>query len=425
AVGSDIATEYPERSIREHILRAKMRSLDFHLAVQAVNDPRAAYLITWTAMVNRRQYATTEPGIKLLGRAQPRIVELAREIESDIVALGYRYFPKETMDAAIDDIEESALEFLWDSPVMTDNALAEAQDDDDLLRILALPLTPFTSIGKIGNTPEAIRQFSDTANDFSLVIRYLPERMRWQVEMILLEMESSGPTAAMVKEIQNVEKRIDDLIALFKTMPSDIGKEFEKSIEVTKKSLPEFRATLTQVQATAEKSNVAIENASKTVLQAEKMAAEFTDSAKAFEAAAVEVRGLLADLRQWQKPKEPDEPAQGDSQKGDQGVPEQQDQSDLRESEHSDAETEKESGSLAKDYDQMAVSIQAAAQEVRTLVSELQQVVEEEDTLRQVSDEFRGLVGAIFWYAVALAGIIFVLALASRLAARRWVPKRE
>ena len=423
ATYTDIAAQYPERHIREHCLRWKMRTLDLYLAMLAIEDPRATFLLTWTAIVNKRQFITVGPGKDNLGQAQPQIAALIKSLEADIVALGYRHFPREIMDAAKGEIEESALEFLWDSLITQDTALAEARDDADLMGILQLPLRPISnlgSIGKLGNTPKAINRFTSTADDFSLVIRYLPERMRWQMQMLLLEMESSGPTVAVVKQIQNVEQRVQDLIALFKAMPADMRKEFEKSIEATEKSLPEFRATLTEARAVAEKINAAIENANKTTLQAQETAVLFTESAKAFEAAAVEVRGLLADYRQWRNPEEPNEPAYSDSQR-DQDPPQQQDQADSQDARQSDSEEEKKVGSGAKDYEQMAESIQAAAQEVRTLVDELQQPVEDEGTLRQVAGEFRGLIRTIFWYAVALAGIIFGLALTYRVTTRRLI----
>lgn len=385
---SDIAATNPDRRIRENCLRWKIRCLNFYLILQSIEDPRARYLLGWTAVVNLRQYWTEGLGKQSFGPAQPQIVNLVTMLEEKIITTGYHFFPTETINAAKDEIEESALEFVWDSPLVAQVTLAEAKGKNSLLKILSLPLMPITSFVKLGNTPEAINKFTNTAGAFSQVVYHLPDRMRWQLEMLLLEMESSGPTAAIIQQIQNMEQRIQELITLFKAMPADMRGEFEKSIAATEKSLPEFNATLKEARAVAEKTNAAIENANKTTLQAQETAVQFTQTAKAFEATTLEVRNLLTEYRHWQNNKE-----------------------------------EKKGGSTAKDYEQMAESIHAAAQEVRTLVDELQQPVEEEGTLRQVAGESRKVIGTLFWYAVALAGIVFVLAITYRVTIRRLIPE--
>lgn len=428
AAYTDIASEYRERRIREHCLRFKMRRLDFYLTLSTVEDPREVFILNWTAFVNIRQFVTEGSGKENLGQAQARMEALSRKFEADIIALGYRHFSKEIIDAAKDDIEEAALEFSWDSPLASDAVLQEARDDTDLVRILLLPLKPISSlgnIGKLGNTPEAIDRFTDTANDFSLVIRYLPERFRWQMQMLLLEMESSGPAAAMIKQTQSVQQSVQDLIALFETMPANMRNEFEKSIEATEKSLPEFRSTLKEARVLAETTHAMVEDVNRTTLQAEKMAIQFTETAEAFEVAAAEIRGLIADVREWRNPGEPNGPSLSDSPERDSGVSSPQGQKDYLAPKQGDSEGQRRGGSVAKDYEQTAESIKAAAQEVRTLVSELQEPVNEEGSLRQVAGEFRALIKSVFWHAVALVGIIFTLALAYRFATYRLATKRK
>jgi hypothetical protein len=235
--------------------------------------------------------------------------------------------------------------------------------------------------------------------------------MRWQLEMLLLEMESSGPVAAIIQQVQNMEKRIQDLIVLFKTMPVDMRKEFEKSIEATEKSLPEFRATLKEARTVAEKTNTAIENVNKTTRQAQETASQFTTTAKAFETAVLEVRNLMAEYRQWQNPKEPNVLSKSNSTETKHSARTQAYRDTLPE--------EEKSGSTAKDYELMAGSIKEAAQEIRILVNDLQQPVAEEGTLIKVAGEFQHLIRTIFGYAVALVSIVFVFALSYRIATRR------
>ena len=428
AAYTDIASEHRERRIREHCLRFKMRRLDFYLTLSTVEDPREVFILNWTAFVNIRQFVTEGSGKTNLGQAQPRMEALARQFEADITALGYRHFPGESINAAKDDIEEAALEFSWDSPLASEAVLEEARNDADLMRILLLPLKPMTGLGKIGklgNTPEAIDRFTDTADDFSLVIRYLPERLRWQMQMLLLEMESSGPTAAMIKQTQSVQQSVQDLIALFETMPAGMRKEFEKSIKATEESLPEFRSTLKEARQLAETTHAVVEDVNGTALQVQEMAVQFTETAEAFEVAAAEIRGLITDIREWRNPGEPNRVSQNSPRQGDSSLSTLQGQKDSLATGQDDSEGQERGGFVAKDYEDLAESIRAAAQEVRTLVDELQKPIDDDGSLRQVAGEFHGLVRTVFWHAFALAGIIFALALAYRFATHRLATRRK
>lgn len=380
AFSTEIAATHQDRRVRENMLRWKMRFFDAYLYIMAIDDPRVAFLIEWTVIVKLRQHATEVPWTDdPLSQSQQKRLAMVKNIEENIINLGYRHFPPETIDAAKDEIEESAHYFPWHTPVGYEAAIHEAKQENDLLKIITLPLASVTSLGKVGDAPEAIHRFTNTANDFSLVIQHLPERTRWQFELLLLEMESSGPVFAMIQQMDRFDKTLQNMGTTFKSLPADVRTEFEQSLAAMEKLQPEFRATLAEARAVTENARIAIETASQTTLQAQEAAVRFTETAKALETTASEVRALLADYKEMQQSKKPKDPNQ--------------------------------SGAGIKDYQEAAESFTTAAREIRSGLNDLQKPLDDQAALRQVAGEFRQLTDMVFWRAVMLITIIFVLVL--------------
>jgi len=387
---SDIAAINQDRSVREMTLRAKMRFFDDYLFFLNIEDPRSAFLYSWSAIVKMRQYlAERAEKEKSLRDILQKPIARIKKLEDNIVNLGYKHFPPETIEAAKDDIEKTASSFSWYAASEPQTGLKETMLENDIIKILKLPLAPVTGLGKVGNTPEAINQFSDTVNDFSLIIQYLPERTRWQLELFLLEMESEGPVATIIKEIEQLNNTLQDIGKRFEKFPAELGSEFEKSLAAADKIQPEIRATLTQAEKVSESAKNASESANQTATQAEKAAMQFTKAANALESAADEVRALLADYRQMQ----PSDPNQ-------------------------------ERTSI-KDYQTAAERFAEAAREIRQVLFDLQKPLPEQAGVRQISEDFRGTIDLLYWRLVMLIAVIFVLLLGYYLAKSKYQQRKR
>ena len=265
---SEIAASTQDRQVREKCLLWKIRAYDAHQRILTISDPRAAFIFEWMAVIQLRQYFTEGAGKNIFGPAQPKAIAVAQAIEAEIIMLGNKHFHADKIEAARDDIEQQATRFSKQGEFMSEPDPRVSQNQRDLLNILQLPLLPVRSLESVSSTPNAISKFTDTTQDFATVIKQLPERTRWQLELLQLEMESSGPVAALNQRLDRLDQDLRDMIALVKTMPSD----------------NKFKDT----------------------------ADGFTETAKAFEAAAVEIQKLLADYQQLRSNSEnTDKPSSG------------------------------------------------------------------------------------------------------------------
>jgi hypothetical protein len=193
-------------------------------------------------------------------------------------------------------------------------------------------------------------------------------------------MESFGPVAAMIEEVDRLDKTLHDMGDLFESLPAKLRLEFEQSLVTTEKLQPEFRATLTEAQSVADSAGVAIDTAYKTTLQAQETAAQFSTAAQTMETAAAEVRSLLMEYRQMQQSETSSNP------------------------DHA-------LGSSVKDYQQMADSLTTAAQEIRSGLIELQKPLPEHSAIPQLAGEIDEVVDIIFWRLLIIIAVVFILIL--------------
>jgi hypothetical protein len=402
---SQVANTTQDRHIRQVCLYWKIRALDNYLQILSVEDPRLAFIQEWFGVVRIRQYLTEAPGSTLFGPDQPKIVALVKGIETDIVALGRRAFPPGAIEDAQDDIEEAANQYRAQGAFDPQPLLAP-QQQGHILAILALPLAPVA--GGMSDAARAINRFTDAARDFSLVVHHLPERTRWQSEVLLLEMEATGPVPALTREMGLFEKELRDAAASVLSLPQATRLEFEKTMSALDKTQPQLQATLTQAAAVAQQTQAAAETTRQGLLEFRQTAQtvgtvsdQLTQTAQAVSATAVEVRGLLADYGQMLGAKA----LQPTSSPSLSGAPPA--------SAPAGAAPPAPAADI-QDYRAAAESIRAAAKEIRSVLSDLQQPIPPHSGIHQVAGEFRDVLDTSFWRGVLLAVVVFALALLYR-----------
>jgi hypothetical protein len=370
SASSQISATAQDQRVRQTCLYWKIRSLDTYLSIVSESDSRVAFMQEWFNAVRQRQQFTEGTGKAVFGPDQPKVVALARGIEEDIKALGRRNFAPGTIDAAQPEIEKAADQYRATAP-FEPTPLLMPEAIGNVSSILKLPSMPGGLEG-VADAAAAINRFTDTSQNVALVLQHLPERTRWQSEVLLQELDATGPVPTLVRELH-------EGVSSIKSLPQETRAEFEKSLDAMDKSHPQLRATLAEARGVAEQTSSAAEQA--------------TQAAKAFGALATEARGLLADYRQMLE-------SEGASA-GPSGNPATRPAGDS-------------SPPNVRDYRITAESAGTAAKEVRSLLRDLQQPVPADAGVHQVAAEFRGLIDYAFWRAVMMIAIVLGLVLAFR-----------
>ena len=346
------------------------------LAQEAASDqnPRTGYVEALTIAVAQRQYFQDGAGASLFGAQQPIALNAAQEIEQSALALGESFLPPEKLAELHTEVEELAKqhpirgEFLRESiQVGLSNAETGGAFDD----IIGIPMAPFRAIAGVESGAQAIHEFNATAAQFTEIVDQLPQRMRWQLELLSYDLqEQGGVLEQSLDSFHLVAESANRLSLAAERLPDDtreailnVSTELEKRSATMKSLLVEYRGAMTETGATAGNVSNLVEALSKTSEQLNQ--------------AGVAWGELVAKLKAPGPPPLPGQPASKPFDIG--------------------------------EYEKTAVAIRSTAEELRALLGDVEKT--REGVITAVADRFlRDGVILIAVFFAALLGYRFVAA---------------
>ena len=247
------------------------------LAQEAANDqnPRTGYIEALTVAVAQRQYFQDGAGASLFGAQQPIALTAAQEIEQNALQLGESFLPAEKLAELHAEVEELAKqhpirgEFLRESiQVGLSNAETGGAFDD----IIGIPMAPFRAIAGVESGAQAIHEFNATAAQFTEIVGQLPQRMRWQLELLSYDLqEQGGMLEQSLDSFHMVAESADRLSLAAERLPDDtretilnVSTELEKRSATLKSLLAEYRGAITETGTTAGNVSSLVEALSRT-----------------------------------------------------------------------------------------------------------------------------------------------------------------
>ena len=350
---SKIAALTKDREIREMTLRWKM------LAIPAMNlavtdpDPRQGFLEAWALVVRGRQFLQSDQE-NLLGDQQPLAKETLARMEEEILSIGRKTFGEEMIVKASEEMERIAQQLPYQmsgsqSPIKVMIPTSGASGSTAMMNeFLKLPLAPFRGLEGVKDTSGAINNFSQTVQVLGEMVRGMPERIRWQTELLLLEIESSD---SMTKWSDGIERTSKSLEALTKTadaLPAEVRRQLDAAIASAGDAQEKFRATLQEADKTLQGLNTSIASADGLAKSVKDGSGELARTAAAWEATAKAVEAVLKTWQEIAAPKDKPEPAAAAA-----------------------AGAKEEKSASVEDYGRMAAEIRGASVELRGLLNDL------------------------------------------------------
>ena len=247
---SEIARLTTDPRVREQTILFKLRAIPvmYNLANHA--DTRAAFLYSWMFSVRMLDYLTEGGGKTLFGDQQPLIVKTAADLVQDIVGLGYRYFPKAVMDEVRDDIDEIAV----GNPMGMIIGAQTVQLPPDTTQqqrgaIDSILGAPVRGLEGVGGTPEAIQAVSLTIESLMILIRQMPQFVRWQTELLLLQTESQPAMVVLREAVTRISKSVESVAQTVATLPADVRRELDAALAEARETITALDSTLTKAHA--------------------------------------------------------------------------------------------------------------------------------------------------------------------------------
>ncbi len=333
-VSAEAARLTEDHSVREGSIRWRIYTATQIDRIRSLTDPRMRFAALWTLAAQMRIAFTEYEGPPRFGDQQYRYQDFARAFEKSVQDLGYLIFPESVMQQVTPEIERLARTSGvsgWFTPEATNIQRGP------ISQLLAVPLSPISGLQGVGDTPAAINRFTDAARDMTRVVDNLPERTRWQIELMMLEAQNHGAVAEALREFSEARKAIEristELPQQTRELLADpkLAENIEKIQQLMQmagelsarldNTLKEFRQTISDVRQTVNDAQVASVAIGKAANEVNLMVAaikeddgdndesatgeegekfrisDVTEAAVRIESAAAEIRKVIADIR--------------------------------------------------------------------------------------------------------------------------------
>jgi len=293
-VADEVTDGSENAAAREAALRLKIRVAATTHAIAAQPDPRLAFCNIWIVIVEGRNLFATQAHKEIFGEFQPRLIKVANELEAEVVAVGRRHFGDAMVKDAKPQIEKLAADNALSGRFVTGFVLAGSANTSDgqaVGKILGMPLAPFTGLQGIGDTPTAITRSTAIAAN---LIQNLPERARWEAEMLLPEVREQAEMLVL-----QIRQEVDSVIDKVNASQGPL-----------QQTLKEARQTVAEVDDVVTKADALATTADEIVGRVKEAAVALDDTAKSANVLVGSVQQLMASTAQ--KP-QPDSGEQHDS----------------------------------------------------------------------------------------------------------------
>ena len=249
AGAAELASERTkDRVVRRRALLLRINAVPLVERVAFQEDPQQAYVSTLTVVVMLRQHVTKGTGKDLFGAEQPIVVEAIEGLESDLLLIAAEFLDDQKIARMRQEVEEFALA----RPIQpglgvqgVQAALAAVPTSSTFGWIINIPMSPFRALEGVSSGAAAIREFNQTALELTRLVALLPQQVRWQLELLLYDVEDRDTVVQTLAALQGMEQSADRASRAVENLPADLG----LSLEASRGALADANHTIAEARA--------------------------------------------------------------------------------------------------------------------------------------------------------------------------------
>ncbi len=288
-IANDLNERVPSTRTEKTTLQMRARMVQGLNAMLDNDDSIVAFIETWALCTRFRMYLEEGEGSALFGDAHQVALNGSKRLEVEIQRIGVIFLKDDVFEAT----RKNVIEFAHNNPIRGtfSNVIVyatEVQKDqpNPFVSVLKIPMTPFRAIEGVDRTASAIHRFSDTAERFSDIIDELPESSRWQLQLLLFDLEEADMTKSFLKSLEQVSESSARLEKTAKELPEQLREQLTQFVEDIDKKQAALQQTLQQAEKTSLALNTTLEKLDQTAGAFNTVAKDVTETAQAWENAA-------------------------------------------------------------------------------------------------------------------------------------------
>jgi hypothetical protein len=220
-----IQTSARNPAVRRRALLWKLQIIPLVEEAALEPNPQEAFVSVLTLVVTMRQYLVEGDGRATLGEHQELAAGVARDLEKELRRIGTQFLGEAEMERVGAEVEA----FVKSNPVggqefaiqSVRRTLANVESTSVFRSVVAVPLAPFRALEGVGDSATAIRSFNATAREFVRAVGRLPDEVRWQVELLLYEIEERDSVKSALASLQSLSTSADRFSTSTERLPED------------------------------------------------------------------------------------------------------------------------------------------------------------------------------------------------------------
>ncbi len=260
-----ISRDSEDRAIRKICLLWKIRSSTMIQDAILANHPQKAFLDAATLTVQMRKFLENpnSTGATLLGDHQQGALDTAVRLENDIFQIGSLFLNAEQLENLKQDIDtytdENPMAGTFNLAAAR-SAKAQSSQSQMFDWVTAIPMAPFRALEGIDSGAQAISAFNVIAGQFSRIVEDMPEQTRWHAELLLYELEERQFTVDALDSFNKVALSAESLSQTAQTLPADLRKEVTLALQDFESQQQQLQQTLNTLDGTIERATLMLDS---------------------------------------------------------------------------------------------------------------------------------------------------------------------
>jgi len=288
-VANELNERVPTNRMEKTTLQMRTRMIQCLSAMLDQDDPVVAFIETWALCTRFRMYLEEGEGSLLYGESQQVALNGAKRLEAEIQRIGYIFLKDDVFNVAHKNVTEfahkNAIRGTFSNVIVYATEVQKGQPNP-FLSVLKVPMTPFRAMEGVDRTASAIHQFRDTAERFSDIVAELPESSRWQLQLLLYDLEETDMTKSFLSSLQQFTESSSRLEDSVEKLPEHLREQLTQFVEDIDRKQAGLQHTLQQAEKTTLAVNTTLDKLDKAASSLDTAAGNITETAQAWESAA-------------------------------------------------------------------------------------------------------------------------------------------
>ena len=239
AAADTISAGTKDPVIQRRTLRWKLGVTPVVNQAAFMSEPEAAFVAMLTVAVSMHEFLTSGTGVEAFGDQQKLAVDASAELVEAAVALGDRFLTDKELARVTQEVDAlvQAQPMRGEFVAEKVQSLVTASESSPIFDwVTAIPLSPFRALQGVDQGAQAIREFNDTAMEISRIVASMPRLIRWNLELLTLDISQQGDIEASLDSFDALASSAQSLSQTAESLPGTL-RELLAEAERTGQSL--------------------------------------------------------------------------------------------------------------------------------------------------------------------------------------------